>query len=82
MGWRYIIVNHTRKVIEDASLGGIWIIVHRLIRDQGWEAADDVEMMFEDGRYEEIGELVVNKGYKSHYHAWSFDGIVTPRQDQ
>jgi len=82
MGWRYIIVNHTRKVIEDASLGGIWIIMHRLIRDQGWEAADDVEMMFEDGRYEEIGELVVNKGYKSHYHAWSFDGIVTPRQDQ
>jgi hypothetical protein len=82
MGWRYILVNHTRKVIEDASLGGIWIIMHRLIQDQGWEAADDVEMMFEDGRYEEIGELVVNKGYKSHYHAWSFDGIVTPRRDQ
>jgi len=75
-------VNHTRKVIEDASLGGIWIIMHRLIREQGWEAADDVEMMFEDGRYEEIGELVVNRGYKSHYHAWSFDGIVPRRQDQ
>ena len=75
-------MNHTRKVIEDASLGGIWIIMHRLIREQGWEAADDVEMMFEDGRYEEIGELVVNRGYKSHYHAWSFDGIVPRRQDQ
>ena len=75
-------MNHTRKVIEDASLGGIWIIMHRLIHDQGWETADDVEMMFEDGRYEEIGELVVNKGYKSHYHAWSFDGIVPRRQGQ
>jgi hypothetical protein len=47
-----------------------------LIREKGWEAADDVVMMFEDGHIEEIGELVVNKGYKSHYEAWSFDGIV------
>lgn len=75
-------MNHTRKVIEDASLGGIWIIMHRLIRDQGWEAADDVEMMFEDGHIEEIGELVVNRGYKSHYHAWSFDGIVPRHHGQ
>jgi hypothetical protein len=82
MGWRYVLINHTRKVIEDASLYGIWHLMHHLIREQGWEAADDVEMMFEDGRYEEIGELVVNKGYKSHYEAWSFDGIVTDRQGQ
>jgi hypothetical protein len=53
-----------------------------LIQEGGWETADDVEMMFEDGRYEEIGELVVNKGYKSHYHAWSFDDIVPRRQGQ
>jgi hypothetical protein len=56
--------------------------MNHLIQEGGWEAADDVEMMFEDGRFEEIGELVVNKGYKSHYYAWSFDGIVTPRQGQ
>jgi len=37
---------------------------------------DDVQ----DGRYEEIGKLVVNQGYKSHYEAWSFDGIVTDRR--
>jgi hypothetical protein len=82
MGWRYILVNHTRKVIEDASLHNIWHQMSHLIREKGWETADDVEMMFEDGRYEEIGELVVNKGYKSPYYAWSFDGIVTPRQGQ
>jgi hypothetical protein len=82
MGWRYVLVNHTRKVIEDISLHTIWHRMSHLIQEGGWETADDVEMMFEDGRFEEIGELVVNKGYKSHYHAWSFDGIVTPRQDQ
>ena len=82
MGWGYILVNHTRKVIEDVSLHNIWHRMTHLIREEGWEAADDVEMMFEDGRYEEIGELVVNKGYKSHYYAWSFDGIVTHRQGQ
>jgi hypothetical protein len=82
MGWRYVLVNHTRKVIEDASLHNIWHRMSQLIREEGWETADDVEMMFEDGRFEEIGELVVNKGYKSHYQAWSFDGIVTPRQCQ
>ena len=56
--------------------------MHHLIREQGWEAADDVEMMFEDGNIEEIGDLVVNKGYKSHYDAWSFDGIVPRNRGQ
>jgi len=79
MGWRYVLVNHTRKVIEDASLGGIWIIMHRLIRDQGWEAADDVEMMFEENNWENIGKLVVTEGYKSNYPHCSFDGIVPRR---
>ena len=72
MGWRYIIVNHTRKVIEDASLGGIWIIMHRLIREQGWEAADDVEMIFEENNWDRIAKLVVNEGYKSPYSPMSF----------
>jgi hypothetical protein len=31
---------------------------------------------------EEIGELVVNKGYKSHYDIRSFDDIVSRRQGQ
>lgn len=80
MGWRYILVNHTRKAIEDVSLYNAWQKMNHLMKTQGWEAADNVEMMFEDGRYEEIGELVVNQGYKSHYEAWSFDGIVTDRR--
>ena len=72
MGWRYIIVNHTRKVIEDASLGGIWIIMHRLIREQGWEAADDVEMIYEENEWDRIAKLVVKEGYKSPYSPMSF----------
>ena len=80
MGWRYILVNHTRKAIEDVSLYNVWQQMNHLMKTQGWEATDNVEMMFEDGQFEEIGELVVNKGYKSHYHAWSFDGIVTDRR--
>jgi hypothetical protein len=72
MGWSYILINHTRKVIEDASLGGIWIIMHRLIREQGWDAVDDVEMMFEENNWTEIGKLVVTEGYKSPYSPMSF----------
>ena len=82
MGWRYILVNHTRKVIEEASLDNIWDLMSYLIREKEWQEKDNVEMMFEDGRYEEIGELVVNKGYKSHYEAWSFDDIVPRRHAQ
>ena len=82
MGWRYVLINHTRKIIMEASLRGIWHLMSHLIREKGWEAADDVEMMFEDGHIEEIGELVVNKGYKSHYDLWSFKDIVPPRQGQ
>ena len=82
MGWRYVLVNHTRKAIEDVSLYSVWQQMNHLMTTQGWEATDDVEMMFEDGQFEEIGELVVNKGYKSHYHAWTFDGIVTDRRER
>lgn len=68
-------MNHTRKIIMEASLHGIWHLMSHLIREQGWETADDVEMMFEDGNMEEIGKLVANKGYKSHYHPSSFDAF-------
>jgi len=75
MGWRYILVNHTRKVIEETSLNSVWNLMSHLIREQGWEAADDVEMMFEENKWEQIGKLVVTEGYKSHYHPGSFDFI-------
>lgn len=44
-----------------------------LIREQGWEAVDDVEMMFEENNWTEIGKLVINEGYKSHYNVGDFD---------
>jgi hypothetical protein len=73
MGWRYVLVNHTRKIIMEASLHGIWHLMSHLIREQGWEAADDVEMMFEENNWTEIGKLVINEGYKSHYNVGDFD---------
>jgi hypothetical protein len=72
MGWRYVLINHTRKIIVETSLNSIWGDMSHLIREQGWETSDDVEMMFEDGHMEEIGELVVNEGYKSPYGPMSF----------
>ena len=82
MGFSYVLINHTRKVIVETSLNSIWGDMSHLIREQGWEAADDVEMMFEDGHIEEIGELVVNKGYKSHYDLWTFNDIVPRHRGQ
>jgi hypothetical protein len=43
-----------------------------LIEKEGWHADDNVEMMYEEDKWDEIGKLV-RYGYKSHYHAWSFD---------
>jgi hypothetical protein len=73
MGWRYILVNHTRKVIEEASLNDIWDLMSYLIREREWQEKDDVEMMYEENRWDEIGRLVVKEGYASHYHPRSFD---------
>lgn len=73
MGWRYVLVNHTRKIICEVSLHSIWHLMSHLIREQGWEAVDDVEMMFEENNWTEIGKLVVNEGYKSHYNVGDFD---------
>lgn len=73
MGWRYILVNHTRRIIMEASLEGIWSMMSHLIREQGWKTADDVEMMFEENNWEQIGKLVVEEEYKSHYSPGSFN---------
>ena len=73
MGFRHILVNHTRKVIEEASLHSIWSLMGYLIEKEGWHKDDDVEMMFEENKWDEIGKLVVDKGYKSHYHLRDFD---------
>jgi len=75
MGWRYILVNHTRKVIEDISLYGAWKQMHHLMKAQGWEETDDVEIMFEENNWEHIGKLVMKEGYKSPYDPGSFDFI-------
>ena len=72
MGWSYILVNHTRKIIVETSLNSIWGDMSHLIREKGWEAADDVEMMYEENNWTEIGKLVVNEGYKSPYGPMSF----------
>jgi hypothetical protein len=43
-----------------------------LIEKEGWRPDDNVEMMFEEDKWDEIGKLVKD-GYKSQYDAWSFD---------
>ena len=72
MGWRYILVNHTRKVIEDASLYSAWKRMHHLAKTQGWEETDDVEIIFEENNWDRIAKLVVTEGYKSPYGPLSF----------
>jgi hypothetical protein len=72
MGFSYILINHTRKIIVETSLNSIWDDMSHLIREQGWEAEDDVEMMFEENNWTEIAKLVVTDGYKSPYGPMSF----------
>jgi len=76
MGWRYILINHSRKIIVETSLLNVWSMMSRLIEEEGWMKTDNVEMMFEDGHIEIIGKLVVNEGYKSHYNIRDFDYIL------
>ena len=73
MGFRHILVNHTRKVIEEASLHNIWSLMGYLIEKEGWRPDDKVEMMYEEDKWDEIGKLVVDKGYKSPYRVGDFD---------
>lgn len=72
MGFRYILINHTRKVIEGVSLYNIWSQMTYLIEKEGWRSDDKVEMMFEENKWEEIGKLV-RSGYKGYYHIRDFD---------
>lgn len=72
MGWSYILVNHTRKIIEYTSPVNVWHLMGYLIREQGWEAADDVEMIYEENEWQRIAKLVVKEGYKSPYSPMSF----------
>lgn len=73
MGWRYILVNHTRKIIVESHPCDIWKQVNYLIQNKGWHKDDNVEMMYEENEWDKIGKLVVNEGYESHYHPSSFD---------
>jgi hypothetical protein len=43
-----------------------------LIEKEGWRPDDNVEMMFEEDKWDEIGKLV-RSGYKSHYYFRDFD---------
>jgi len=72
MGYDYVLVNHTRKIIMDASLNTIWGDMSHLIKEQGWETTDDVEMMYEGDSWDEIGKFV-KSGYKSNYRDEYFD---------
>ena len=49
--------------------------MRHLIRKQGWEEGDDVEMMYEENNWTEIGKMVVEEGYKSHYNISDFDRL-------
>ena len=73
MGYRYILVNHTRMVIEEASLYTIWNLMNYLIESRGWEKTDNVQMLFEENDWSEIRHLVVNEGYTGHYDASDFE---------
>ena len=71
MGFRYVLVNHTLKVIEDVSLYNVWQRMAVLIKECGWTTTDKVEMLSEETSWDEIGRCV-KSGYKSHYKDWSF----------
>jgi hypothetical protein len=68
MGWRYVLVNHTRKTIEDVGLERIWSDMKFLIEKEGWSMDDDVVMWFEERNWTEIMECV-HSGYRSKYRS-------------
>ena len=71
MGWRYVLVNHTLKVIEDTGLENAWETMAFLIKERGWSIIDNVDMLYEENSWNEIGKYV-KSGYKSHYDVWAF----------
>jgi len=74
MGFRYVLVNHTLKVIEDTGLENVWNMMNFLIKERGWTLTDKVDMLYEGNEtsWDKIGKCV-KSGYKSHYQAWSFN---------
>jgi hypothetical protein len=72
MGFRYVLVNHTLKVIEDTGLETVWNTMNFLIKERGWTLADKVDFLYEESSWDEIGKCV-KSGYKSHYDVWAFD---------
>jgi hypothetical protein len=72
MGWRYVLVNHTLQVIEDVGLENLWKIMAFLIKESGWSMTDNVDMLYEENSWAEIGKCV-KRGYKSNYDIWAFD---------
>lgn len=76
MGFRYVLVNHTLKVIEDTGLENVWDTMNFLIKERGWTLADKVDFLYEGNEtsWDEIGKCVKG-GYKSHYDVWVFDDI-------
>lgn len=72
MGFRYILVNHTLKVIEETGLNCVFRDIKVLIKESGWSLDDDVEMMYEENSWEDIGKCV-KSGYKGYYHVRDFD---------
>ena len=65
-------MNHTLKVIEDTGLENVWETMNFLIKERGWTLTDNVDFLYEESAWTEIGQYV-KSGYKSHYHVWSFD---------
>jgi hypothetical protein len=72
MGWRYVFVNHTLKVIEDTDVKNVWDMMNFLIKERGWTLTDKVDMLYEENSWDEIGKYV-KSGYKSHYDIWAFN---------
>ena len=72
MGWRYVFVNHTLKVIEDTDVKNVWDMMNFLIKERGWTLTDKVDMLYEESSWDTIGKYV-KSGYKSHYDVWAFN---------
>ena len=64
-------MNHTLKVIEETGLKTVWNLMNFLIKERGWTTTDDVDMLYEESSWDEIGKYV-KSGYKSNYDLWAF----------
>jgi hypothetical protein len=60
------------QVIEDTGLENVWQLMAFLIKECGWSSTDNVDMLYEESSWTEIGQYV-KSGYKSHYDVYEFD---------